>query len=157
VVSTGYRAFQNREAFDFMDQLVGEQLAMFETAGSLKGGRRVWMLAKLPNELRIAGDDVVKPYVLLTNGHDGTAALRMIPTTVRVVCQNTLNLALGRAGSTEGLSIFHFENLDARVADARRKLGIVAKRVDLFAEEAQILAARQVSSPGIGNATASGS
>src|SRR5262245_46039238 len=111
-----------------MDTLVGERLAMFETAGGLKGGRRGWMLAGLPREDRVAGDDVVNPYVLPTNGHDGAAALRMIPTSIRVVCQNTLNLALSRSSSTEGLSVFHFENLDRRVAEARQKLGVVVGR-----------------------------
>lgn len=144
VVSTGYRVFQNRQAFDFMDAIVGDKLAVFETAGGLKGGRRVWMLARLPKTIRVAKSDAVEPYVLLTNGHDGSAALRMIPTTVRVVCQNTLNLATSRASSTEGLTVFHFENLEARVEDARRKLGVITDRLDAFAGEARRLAKRQV-------------
>ncbi|MBA4188257.1 MAG: hypothetical protein C0467_09655, partial [Planctomycetaceae bacterium] len=94
VVSNGYRVFQNKSAFDFFDAMVQEKLAIFETAGSLKGGRQVWMLARLPKTLRAAGEDEIRPYVLLTNSHDGCRALRMIPTTIRVVCANTLNLAL---------------------------------------------------------------
>ncbi|MCL2641729.1 MAG: DUF932 domain-containing protein, partial [Phycisphaerales bacterium] len=102
IVSKDYRVFQNADAFDFMDSLVGDKLAMFETAGSLKGGRKVWMLARIPKEYRAGPDDLIKPYVLLVNSHDGTSSLRMLPTTVRVVCQNTLNLALREAG-TEGI------------------------------------------------------
>ncbi|MBI1338469.1 MAG: DUF932 domain-containing protein [Phycisphaera sp.] len=135
VVGKGYHVFQNREAFDFMDAIVGDKLAMYETAGALKGGRRVWMLARIPSEYRVTPDDVIHPYVLLVNTHDGSAALRMIPTTVRVVCQNTLNLALGRAGGNEGLSIRHLPSLDDRVKEARQKLGIVAARFDRFDEE----------------------
>src|SRR5262249_6104730 len=71
VVSRDYRVFQNGEAFDFMDAIVGEGLARYETAGALKGGRRVWMLAKMPQDVRVTGDDVVHPYILLTNAHDG--------------------------------------------------------------------------------------
>ena len=99
VVGNNYRVFQNAEAFDFFDALVADKLAMYETAGSLKGGKRRSFCASIPKELRAAGDDVVNPYVLLTNTHDGSGTLRMLPTSVRVVCQNTLNLALGRANS----------------------------------------------------------
>jgi phage/plasmid-like protein (TIGR03299 family) len=135
VVGCGYHVFQNRDAFDFMDAIVGDKLAMYETAGALKGGRRVWMLAAIPKEYRAGPEDLIKPYVLLVNSHDGSAALRMIPTTVRVVCQNTLNLALGQAAASEGISIRHRPSLDGRVKEARDKLGIVAARFDRFDEE----------------------
>jgi phage/plasmid-like protein (TIGR03299 family) len=77
VVGKRYRVFQNHEAFDFMDALVGDKLAIYETAGSLHGGKRVWMLARIPKEYRAGADDLIKPYVLLTNTHDGSQALRM--------------------------------------------------------------------------------
>jgi phage/plasmid-like protein (TIGR03299 family) len=144
VVSTGYRPFQNASAFEFMDNIVQEKLAIFETAGALKGGKQVWMLARLPKTLRAAGDDTLNPYILLTNAHDGSRALRMIPTTVRVVCQNTLSLALGRAASTEGLTVVHSESLDRRVSEARTKLGIVTRRIDEFELQAQAMARRQM-------------
>jgi hypothetical protein len=63
---------------------VQERLAVFETAGALKGGRHIWMLVRLPKTLRAAGEDEIRPYVLLANLHEGKRALRMIPTTVRV-------------------------------------------------------------------------
>jgi phage/plasmid-like protein (TIGR03299 family) len=145
VVGGQYRVFQNREAFDFMDELVGEKLAMYETAGSLRGGRRVWMLAKIPRQLRVSGtDDVIEPYVLLANSHDGSMALRMVPTSVRVVCQNTLNLALGRAGST-GVTIRHLDSLEDRVQEARENLGVILERVEHFQEEVDALAATSLS------------
>lgn len=139
VVGSYYRPFQNAEAFDFMDTIVGERLAMFETAGALKGGRKVWMLARIPGELKIHGDDVVNPYVLLTNSHDGTSGLRILPTTVRVVCQNTLNLALSRAGTNEGMSIVHTASLEQRVTEARAKLGIIHRQLDAFQATAQTM------------------
>lgn len=144
VVGKRYRVFQNREAFDFMDALVGDKLAMYETAGSLHGGRRVWMLAAIPKEYRAGADDLIKPYVLLTNTHDGSQALRMIPTTVRVVCQNTLNLAMREAGM-DGLTISHHPRLETRIAEARTKLGIIAARFDQFDEELHAMLAKDLS------------
>jgi phage/plasmid-like protein (TIGR03299 family) len=151
VVGSFYRPFQNREAFDFMDAIVGERLAMFHTAGALKGGRKVWMLAKIPSELRIHGDDVVEPYVLLTNSHDGTSGLRILPTTVRVVCQNTLNLALSRAGASEGMSIVHTASLDQRIEEARAKLGIIRRQLETFQTAAQTMTRRSLTSEELAN------
>jgi phage/plasmid-like protein (TIGR03299 family) len=144
VVGKRYRVFQNHEAFDFMDSLVGDNLAMYETAGSLHGGKRVWMMASIPKEYRAGPDDLIKPYVLLTNTHDGSQALRMIPTTVRVVCQNTLNLALREAG-VEGLTISHHPKLESRVAEARAKLGIIAARFDSFDDELHAMLKKDLS------------
>jgi phage/plasmid-like protein (TIGR03299 family) len=138
VVGKGYKVFQNAQAFDFMDALVGDKLAMFETAGSLDGGKHVWMLARIPKDLRAAGDDVIKPYVLLSNGHDGTKALRMIATSVRVVCNNTLNLALSK--NKTGFTLYHSKSLDNRVEEARKNLGIIVARTVSFEQQIQALA-----------------
>jgi uncharacterized protein DUF932 len=97
VVGEWYRPFQNADAFALMDNIVGEKLALFETAGSLKGGKRVWMMARLPREVRAAGEDVIHPYVLLTNTHDGWlscerksaggfARPRRVPYPVKLAC-----------------------------------------------------------------------
>jgi phage/plasmid-like protein (TIGR03299 family) len=144
VVSSYYRPFQNLEAFAFMDELVGEKLAMFETAGSLKGGKRVWMLARIPQTYHVGAADEIQPYVLLTNGHDGGAALRMIPTSVRVVCWNTLTLALSKSTASEGITIFHFGELADRVQRAREALGLAVKRFETFEADANRLAQRQL-------------
>ena len=143
VVGEGYRVFQNSEAFEFFDTLVGDRLAIYETAGSLHGGRTIWVLAKLPNDIRVVGDDEVKPYVLLVNGHDGGMSLKMLPTTVRVVCANTLNLAL--SGGRVCVSIPHYPRLDQRVTEARTALSIFGDRLDEFADESRALAAHQLS------------
>ncbi len=145
IVGKGYSVFQNRDAFDFMDAIVGDRLAMYETAGSLRGGRKVWMLARIPREYHATPSDVILPYVLLVNSHDGSTALRMIPTTVRVVCNNTLNLALRRGGS-EGLTIRHSSSLDDRVKDAREKLGLIAARFDQFDVELHAMLDRDMTS-----------
>ena len=117
VVSENYRIFQNVVCFRFVDALVTDRLAMFETAGALKDGRVVWMLARIPTEYMAGSQDAIQPYILLTNSHDGSKALRIFPTTIRVVCQNTLTLAL-QNGLGEGLSIRHRPSLSERVAEA---------------------------------------
>lgn len=145
VVGRDYRVFQNADAFGFMDDLVGERLAMYETAGAIRGGRVVWVMARLPRTVWASDDDPVHPYLLLCNSHDGTRALRLIPSSVRVVCSNTLHLALGRAAATDGLTIRHQQSLAGRVREAREKLGLVARRVDEFAGQVRAMARRSMS------------
>jgi phage/plasmid-like protein (TIGR03299 family) len=111
---------QNEEAFQFVDQLLGSQLH-FETAGSLHGGRRVWVLATLPEHMEVGGDPV-RPYVLLMNSHDGSTAVIAATTPVRVVCQNTLNWGLQRA--CQKFSIRHTEQIGRRVHEARSSRSI---------------------------------
>jgi len=74
-----------------VDALLGEGVR-FETAGSLHEGRKVWMLAKLPNSYTLGGEEIA-PYLVFSNSHDGNSSIRVAMTLIRVVCQNTLNLA----------------------------------------------------------------
>ena len=150
VVGDGYTPFQNHEAFDFMDAIVSENLAMFESAGALRGGRVIWMLARIPRQLWVTPDDEIRPYVLLTNSHDGSMSVRMLPTCIRVVCMNTLNLAL-RRGQGSGWSIRHCANLHERVEEARRALGLVTQRLERFSVETKLLADQHVTSAQLAN------
>ena len=104
IVGERYRIVQNIEAFQFVDQLIGSAMH-FETAGSLHGGRRVWVLAQLPEHIEVGGDPV-RPYVLLMNSHDGSTAVVAASTPIRVVCQNTLNpdVQIERVIRTQALS-----------------------------------------------------
>src|SRR5262249_17114618 len=139
MVSAQYKVLQNVEAFAFMDQAIKEGEAMWETAGSLNGGRRVWMLARIPQSVEVMKGDEVKPYALLCNGHDGGLAVHILPTTTRVVCNNTLNLALDQSGGKE-LWIRHSHSLKGKVELAKRHLGIIGMRVGQFEKQAQALA-----------------
>lgn len=137
-VGVNYTPLQNREAFDFMDEVIGHGLAKYETAGAVMGGRRVWMLARLPQTLVAADGDETKPYVLLMNAHDGSMAVRVLATTVRVVCNNTMNLA-GRSGGS-GVAIRHTKSMKGKVAEARRALNVVARQVDEYGQKMELMA-----------------
>ncbi len=118
VVTDRYKVVQNEEAFAFTDELLGEGVS-YETAGSLQGGRRTWILARLPERYIISGDEI-SPYLVFMNSHDGTGAIKAAMTPIRVVCQNTLNLALNTA--KRSWSTNHVGNLDGKLRDARQTL-----------------------------------
>ena len=118
VVSDRYRVVQNEDAFAFTDALLGEGVR-YETAGSLQSGRRVWMLAKLPNEYIILGEQI-SPYLVFSNTHDGSGAIKVAMTPVRVVCSNTLNLALHT--TKRCWSAKHTTNIAEKLDEARETL-----------------------------------
>lgn len=95
VVSDDYKVVENREAFRFLDALIGSDLH-FETAGSIQGGKRVWVLARLPEWVEVGGDQVGN-FVWVANSHDGSLAVTSSITPVRVVCGNTYGAALRRS------------------------------------------------------------
>lgn len=118
VVTDKYKIVQNKDAFAFTDELLGGGDVKYETAGSLASGRRVWMLARM--EGRMMTDEKVDPYLVFTNSHDGTGAIRVAITPIRVVCQNTLNLAL--ASAKRHWSCVHTGEIDAKMEDAKKTL-----------------------------------
>lgn len=129
IMGDGYVPFQNVQAFDFADSIVGEGAAQYETAGSLNGGKRIWLLAKLPSEIRVAGtDDVTKMYLLFANSHDGTLAQTVMLTGTRVVCNNTLSAAL--ADKTTQFKVRHTKNADVKLQEAHNVLGLVSERIE---------------------------
>jgi phage/plasmid-like protein (TIGR03299 family) len=147
IVGRDYTPLQNREAFTFLDPLVGENAAIYHTAGSLRQGRRVWLLAKLPGEIRIVGDDIAQKFLLLSNSHDGGSAVRIGLTPIRVVCQNTLNLALrGMAG----MAIRHESNVAQRVKQAHELLGLVNESFNQAGEMMQRMARTAVTAKRLG-------
>lgn len=130
IVTDRYKIVQNSEAFAFTDALLGEGVR-YETAGSLASGRRVWMLAKL--EDRIITDELIEPYLVFTNSHDGTGAVRVAITPVRVVCQNTLNLALQTA--ERQWSCAHKGDIQGKLEEARHTLLNANRYMDELEED----------------------
>ena len=114
VVSDRYKVVQNEEAFNFTDELIGGDVR-YETAGSLQNGKKIWLLAKMP-EREIVGDKV-EPYLCFSNTHDGSGALRVCMTPIRVVCNNTLNLAL--KGAKRQWSTKHVGSMRGKLNEAR--------------------------------------
>ena len=140
VVGNNYVPIQNRECFNFLDSVVADGDLRYHTAGALGKGERIWLLAKLPNTIRIKNsDDITEQYLLLSNSHDGTSALRVYFTPIRVVCANTL-AAADRRSFGQGISILHKGDLSAKVTRAREVLGIAHRFFDDFGHQANILA-----------------
>lgn len=135
LVSNRYKLVQNSEAFDFTDALIGGDVK-YETAGSLLGGKRIFLLAKLP-EKKILEDDFDN-YICFTNSHDGTGAIQACMTPVRVVCQNTLNLALNKA--TRKWSTKHIGDIESKMEEARHTLKLAEDYMDNLAVVADQLA-----------------
>jgi phage/plasmid-like protein (TIGR03299 family) len=154
-VGLRYQPLQNREAFAWMDEVIGgdKPLAIWHTCGSLREGRKVWMLAKMPGNVEVTDRDVLEKYVLITNSHDGTGAVRLFPTSVRVVCANTLRLAIGMADAAKGsdglplgLKLFHtVGGLRRRVERARECLGVISDCHEGFGKMARMMMGKSVS------------
>lgn len=117
IVTDRYQVVQNAEAFSWTDELIGGDVR-YETAGSLREGKKIWLLAKMPTA-KVAGDDV-EPYLCFSNTHDGSGAVKVCMTPVRVVCANTLNIALNSAKRSWAMK--HVGDMTAKLDEARRTL-----------------------------------
>ena len=135
VVSDRYKIVQNDEAFAFTDALLGEGVR-YETAGSLQGGKKVWMLAHLPHEYIISGERI-SPYLVFFNSHDGSGAIKAAITPIRVVCQNTLNLALSTA--RRSWSMIHTGDIQGKITEAKNSLLMAERYMDSFGQELEAL------------------
>jgi len=140
IVTSRYKVVQNREAFAFTDGLLGEGVR-YETAGSLQGGRKVWLLAKLPKEFIIAGERI-SPYLVFSNTHDGSGAVRVAITPVRVCCNNTLNLALDTADRS--FSMIHTGDIKGKVKEAKETLFMADKYMENLGNEFEKLRKQKI-------------
>jgi phage/plasmid-like protein (TIGR03299 family) len=143
VVGKRYTPIQNSEAFDFLNVLADESGAVFETAGSLGNGERVFMTMKFPESMTLGGTDVVDNYIMAVNSHDGTTAFTVAVTPIRAVCTNTVRLALERAQSK--ISLRHTVNATQKVQQARETLGIVWKYQEEFQNQVESMLSEKFS------------
>lgn len=145
VVRERYRVIQNREAFAFVDTLLEQATGAkprYTTAGSLRGGQRVFLCALLPEEVKLVGDPV-QLYLVFSNGHDGHAGVRVMVTPVRVVCMNTLNLTLRKA--RRSWSTVHIGDPQWRMWQIQESLGLARRYTQALSEEAERLAETRIS------------
>lgn len=124
VVGKDYQIVQNADAFAFFDAIVGGgDGILYETAGALGNGERIFITAKLPGYIRVGnGDDVTEKYIFLTTSHDGSGSITAAFTPVRIVCQNTLNAALRTAANV--VRIRHTAGAKERLEQAHRVMGV---------------------------------
>ena len=135
VVTDRYKVIQNEEAFAFTDELLGEGVR-YETAGSLQGGRKIWLLAHLPQEYIISGEHI-SPYLVFSNTHDGSGAIKVALTPIRVVCNNTLNLALNTA--KRSWSMIHTGDIRGKMEEAKDTLFMAKRYMDELGKEFETL------------------
>ena len=141
VVTDRYKVIQNHEAFAFTDELLGQGVR-YETAGSLQDGKKVWLLAHMPHEYIISGERI-SPYLLFSNTHDGSGAIKVALTPIRVVCNNTLNLALSTA--KRSWSMIHTGDIRSKMQEARDTLFMAERYMDELGKEFEALRLKKLS------------
>jgi phage/plasmid-like protein (TIGR03299 family) len=124
MVRSRYQIVQNKDAFGFFDAIIDNGEAIFETAGVLGNGERIFLCAKLPEDFLVGGEKIEK-YIMLTNSHDGTSSIIAGLTNVRIVCNNTLQASL--KGLENKVSINHIGNAKDKLKEASRVMGIASK------------------------------
>lgn len=144
VVGQRYEPLQNADAFSWFDPFVTAGLASLETAGSLRGGQRVWVLAKIAgDDMDIAKGDPVSKYILLSNSHDGTQAIRLGFTPIRVVCANTLAMAHNN-GASQLIRVRHGRNAKTDLDSLRDVMSLANASFEATAEQMRSLARKTI-------------
>lgn len=142
IVSGRYEPVQNEDAFRFLDNMLGEFI--FETGGSLNGGKRVWCLVRRPDHILSIGGDEIGDYVFVSTGHDGRSSVIAAATFIRIVCQNTLTWAIGEAGDRL-YSVRHVGDPTASIHDAMNVMGLEKDYTKLFLKFGDKLATKKIS------------
>lgn len=117
VVGSKYGVLQNTKAFEFFDTLIEKGHSKIETVGALGKGERIFITSKLPHVVTVGKDDLTEMYAILSSSHDGSGAVTVGLTPVRVVCQNTLSHAISK-GLKNKISIRHSGSVEQRVKQA---------------------------------------
>lgn len=122
-VTDEYHIVQNVDAFSFFDSIVSGEGIIYETAGALGKGERIFITAKLPKYIKVGNNDVIEQYLFLTTAHDGTESITIAFTPIRIVCNNTLNAALANCSNV--VKIRHSANAQAQLKEAHKVMGMV--------------------------------
>ena len=142
IVKSRYEVIQNIEAFNFIDNIVGSKQAIFETAGALGKGERVFVTAKLPSNIKVGNVDTIEKYILFTTSHDGSGSIIAGFTPVRVVCNNTLSMALHNMQNK--ITIRHTKNAKSKIRDAQAIMGAYEKYSIEFSSIINELSKKQI-------------
>lgn len=145
VVGREYQIVQNRDAFTFFDSIVGGDGILYETAGALGKGERIFITAKLPGYIQVGPDDFIEKYLFLTTSHDGSGSITAAFTPVRVVCANTLNAAM--KNMTNVVKIRHTSNATERLRTAHKVMGIANRFSDKIGEVFNQWARKPITDP----------
>jgi phage/plasmid-like protein (TIGR03299 family) len=144
VVGAKYVPLQNQEAFKFFEPFIDSKEVSIEAAGSLRKGRRVWVLAKINRDpMSIKGNDIVEKYVLVSNSHDGTLAVRVGFTSVRVICANTL-AAAHNSEASKLIRVKHTKNVVQNLENIREIMDVANSEFEATAEQYRLLANTQI-------------
>lgn len=132
IVSDSYKILQNKDAFRFVDSLIGYAEAMYVNVGSFRNGARVYIQAKLPGDIRFddGGADIGEKYLTFITSHDGSLPISVMFTPIRVICQNTLLMALHH--NVRKSTVRHTLNLAMGLMDAKNTLGILNNQFSLL-------------------------
>jgi len=131
-VGNRYVPFQNKQCFDFLDNVIDDFGARYDTAGAFDNGAIVFLMLRLSNEV-VIGDDKVVPYLTMINSHNGQTSLKAFTTPIRITCSNTMRLAIKQAVSS--FSFKHTKNASSKIQQARRSLEIGYRYYDEFSHE----------------------
>lgn len=144
VVGTKYTAVQNEQVFGFGQTILDNSPdAVWETAGSIRNGRTIFGTLRMSGlDIMVGGEDVVDCYLVVTSSHDGSTGVSAIVTPIRVVCKNTLAMAMGSAKAS--FKARHTASIDGRIDDAQEALGITYKFMEEFEATATKLADTKV-------------
>lgn len=141
--SNRFQLVQPGDALEFYRDLVEGSRFTIETAGALKGGAQIWALARCNLDLTLGDRDLLKPYLLLATANDGSMSTVADFTTVRVVCNNTLTMAVGSNGAKASIKVPHSRKFDADAV--RAELGLIDDRLETFAKESDALTQATIS------------
>lgn len=142
IMSDGYNVVQPEDILEFYRELVDGSQFRIETAGSLKNGAKIWALARGNLDLRVQGQDLIKPYLLLATTCDGSMSTVSDFTTICVVCNNTLTAAVGTNGEKAGIRIPHSRKFDPN--EVKRELGLLDDQFETFAQDVDTLADKKM-------------
>lgn len=148
VVGKGFEVLQNAEAFAFCDSLVARGKVEYISAGQLGGGKRIFIQCRIVGDngpAEIAKDDIVEPYFLLANGHDGSLAVRSQTTPIRVVCRNTFAMATSKKANREDCAVIkHTGNMQDRLQQSLAMFGWVEKNFNTFVAMAKETVSKKI-------------